>query len=151
MKALIQRVKNASVSVDKKEIGKIKDGLLVFLGIAENDNKEDADYLVDKIINLRIFEDENAKMNLSALKENKDILVVSQFTLYGDCTKGRRPSFNQAASAGKAEKLYNYFVKEISKTDLNIETGEFKAMMEVDLVNDGPVTFMLKSEDNRED
>lgn len=151
MKALIQRVKNASVSADKKEIGKIKNGLLVFLGIAENDNKEDADYLVDKIINLRIFEDENAKMNLSALKENKDILVVSQFTLYGDCTKGRRPSFNQAASPGKAEKLYNYFVEEISKTDLNIETGEFKAMMEVDLVNDGPVTFMLKSEDNRED
>ncbi len=151
MKALIQRVKNASVTVKHETIGKINEGLLVFLGIGENDNKDDADYLVDKIINLRIFEDKNKKMNLSALKENKDILVVSQFTLYGDCTKGRRPSFNQAASPDKAENLYNYFVNEISKTNLNIETGEFKAMMNVNLINDGPVTFMLKSEDNRED
>lgn len=151
MKALIQRVKNASVRVKKKEIGKINEGILVFLGIGENDNKEDADYLVEKIINLRIFDDSNGKMNLSALNENKDILVVSQFTLYGDCTKGRRPSFNEAASPAKAENLYNYFVNEISKTNLNIETGEFKAMMDVNLINDGPVTFMLKSEDNRED
>ncbi|MGM0437202.1 MAG: D-aminoacyl-tRNA deacylase [Bacillota bacterium] len=148
MRALVQRVANAEVTVNDEKKGSIKEGLLVFLGIGKNDKKEDADYLIDKIINLRIFEDDDDKMNLSAKDLNKEILVVSQFTLYGDCSQGRRPSFFEAASPDRAEKLYDYFVKEIDKVDLNIETGEFKAMMDVDLINDGPVTFWLDTDDN---
>lgn len=147
MRALVQRVANAKVTVNDENKGSINEGLLVFLGIGKNDKKEDADYLVDKIINLRIFEDESNKMNLSAKDLGKEILVVSQFTLYGDCSQGRRPSFFEAASPDKAEKLYDYFVKDIKNSDLNIETGEFKAMMDVELLNDGPVTFWLDTDD----
>ena len=147
MRALVQRVESAKVTVDNKVKGSINEGLLIFLGIGKNDEKEDADYLVDKILNLRIFEDDNNKMNLSAKDLQKEILVVSQFTLYGDCNKGRRPSFNKASSPDKAEKLYEYFVSETKKSDLNIETGEFKAMMDVELINDGPVTFWLDTDE----
>lgn len=148
MRALVQRVEKAKVTVDDIETGSINEGLLVFLGIGKNDNKEDANYLVDKIQNLRIFEDEDNRMNLSALDLNKEILVVSQFTLYGDCSKGRRPSFFEAASPEKAEELYNFFVNEMKNSELNIETGEFKAMMDVELINDGPVTLWLDTDEN---
>src|SRR6056297_639441 len=147
MRALVQRVKKAKVTVKDNEKGSINEGLLVFLGIGKDDNKEDINYLVDKIINLRIFEDEDEKMNLSALNLKKEILVVSQFTLYGDCSQGRRPSFFEAASPEKAEKLYNLFVNEMDNSELNIETGEFKAMMDVELVNDGPVTLWLDTDE----
>lgn len=148
MRALVQRVEKAKVTVDDIETGSINEGLLVFLGIGKNDNKEDANYLVDKIQNLRIFEDEDNRMNLSALDLNKEILVVSQFTLYGDCSQGRRPSFFEAASPEKAEELYNFFVNEMKNSELNIETGEFKAMMDVELINDGPVTLWLDTDEN---
>ena len=147
MRALIQRVKESSVTVDDEVIADIDEGLLVFLGVGEGDKKEDADYLVEKIINLRIFEDDKNKMNLSALDLDRELLIVSQFTLYGDCSQGRRPSFFDAAAPNRAEELYEYFVEELKKSELNIETGEFKAMMEVDLINDGPVTFFLDSND----
>lgn len=146
MRAVIQRVKRAKVEVDTKIIGKIDSGLLVFLGIAKEDNEDDVDYLLNKIINLRIFEDKDQKLNLSALDLNKDLLVVSQFTLFGDCRQGRRPSFFEAAPPAEAEKLYNYFVKNAKKSELKIETGEFQAMMDVNLINDGPVTILLDSE-----
>ncbi|MFO7815744.1 MAG: D-aminoacyl-tRNA deacylase [Halanaerobiales bacterium] len=146
MRAVIQRVKNAKVVVDENEIGAIDSGLLVFLGIGNDDTRDDIDYLIDKIVNLRIFEDKENKMNLSAVDLGKDIMVVSQFTLYGDCRKGRRPSFFDAAPADKAERLYNVFIDKINNYDLKIATGEFKAMMDIDLVNDGPVTLLIDSE-----
>lgn len=145
MRAVVQRVKNAKVEVDDNEIGAIDSGLLVFLGIGNDDNMDDIDYLIDKIVNLRIFEDKEDKMNLSAVDLGKDIMVISQFTLYGDCRKGRRPSFFDAAPPDKAERLYDVFINKIKNYDLNIETGEFKAMMDVDLVNDGPVTLLIDS------
>lgn len=145
MRAVVQRVKSAEVKVDNKMSGAINSGLLVFLGVGKKDNKEDADYLLDKILNLRIFEDEDQKMNLSALDLEQDLLLVSQFTLFGDCRKGRRPSFFEAASPKKAEKLYDYLVAEAKKSELKVETGEFKKMMDVSLVNDGPVTMLLDS------
>lgn len=145
MRAVVQRVKNAKVEVDDNEIGAIDSGLLVFLGIGNDDSMDDIDYLIDKIVNLRIFEDKEDKMNLSAVDLGKDIMVISQFTLYGDCRKGRRPSFFDAAPPDKAERLYDVFIDKINNYDLNIETGEFKAMMDVDLVNDGPVTLLLDS------
>mgnify|MGYP006308006615 CR=1 FL=1 len=145
MRAVVQRVKSAEVKVDNKMTGAINSGLLVFLGVGKKDNKEDADYLLDKILNLRIFEDEDQKMNLSALDLEQDLLLVSQFTLFGDCRKGRRPSFFEAASPKKAEKLYDYLVAKAKKSELKVETGEFKKMMDVSLVNDGPVTMLLDS------
>jgi D-tyrosyl-tRNA(Tyr) deacylase len=145
LRAVVQRVKNSEVKVDDNIIGSIKSGLLVFLGIGNNDGMDDIDYLIDKIINLRVFEDQEGKMNLSALDLDKDIMVVSQFTLYGDCRKGRRPSFFDAAPPDKAERLYDVFVNKINKFDLNVETGEFQAMMDIDLINDGPVTLLLDS------
>lgn len=145
MRAVIQRVKNSKVKVDDNIIGSINSGLLVFLGIGNNDGMDDIDYLIDKIVNLRVFEDQEGKMNLSALDLKKDIMVVSQFTLYGDCRKGRRPSFFDAAPPDKAERLYDVFVDKINKFDLNVETGEFQAMMDIDLINDGPVTLLLDS------
>ena len=145
MRAVVQRVKSAEVKVNNKKTGEIGSGLLVFLGIGKKDDKEDADYLLDKILNLRIFEDEDKKMNLSALDLEHDLLLVSQFTLFGDCRKGRRPSFFEAASPEKAEKLYDYLVSEAKKSKLKIETGEFQEMMDVSLVNDGPVTMLLDS------
>lgn len=145
MRAVVQRVKNAKVEVDDNEIGAIDSGLLVFLGIGNDDSMDDIDYLIEKIVNLRIFEDKEDKMNLSAVDLGKDIMVISQFTLYGDCRKGRRPSFFDAAPPDKAERLYDVFINKINNYDLNIETGEFKAMMDVDLVNDGPVTLLIDS------
>lgn len=145
MRAVVQRVKTAKVEVDSEITGEIDSGLLVFLGIGKEDKQEDADYLLDKIINLRIFEDDDQKLNLSALDLDKDLMLVSQFTLFGDCRQGRRPSFFEAAAPAEAEKLYNYFVEEVKKSELEIATGEFQAMMDVSLVNDGPVTILVDS------
>ena len=145
MRAVVQRVKSAKVEVNAKITGEIDSGLLVFLGIGKEDNRKDADYLLEKIINLRIFEDDEDRLNLSALDLNKDLLLVSQFTLFGDCRQGRRPSFFEAAPPAEAEKLYDYFVEKAKKSRLKIETGEFQAMMDISLVNDGPVTILVDS------
>lgn len=145
MRAVIQRVSQASVKVADRVSGQIEAGLLVLIGIAKDDQQADANYLLDKIINLRIFEDESGKLNLSALDLNKDILLVSQFTLLGDCRQGRRPSFFAAASPKEAELIYDYLVKQASKIDLRVETGTFQADMDVNLTNDGPVTILLDS------
>lgn len=145
MRAVIQRVKRAHVEVEAKVIGQISQGILVFVSVAKDDTKRDADYLVQKIVQLRMFEDERGKMNRSALETGAQLLIVSQFTLHGDCTKGRRPSFDQAADPSKGEELYNYFVEQLRTQKCKVETGQFRAMMEVSLVNDGPVTFILDS------
>lgn len=146
MRALIQRVKSASVKVGDRITGEIGHGLLLFLGIKPGDSKKDIEYLADKIINLRIFEDDNGKMNLSMADAGGDILVVSQFTLYGNCDKGRRPSFTQAALPDEAKKIYEEFCGYIrERYGIVPKTGEFAAMMEVELINDGPVTFMIES------
>ena len=145
MRAVIQRVKESSVSVNNRIIGKIGKGLLVLLGVAESDMPGDADYLSEKIINLRIFEDENGKMNRSLLETSGEMLVVSQFTLLGDCKKGRRPSFVNAANPEKANELYEYFVKQVGNKGISVETGQFRAMMDVSLINDGPVTLIVES------
>jgi len=145
MRVVIQRVKFAEVTVDNKIVGKIESGLLVFLGIKKGDTLKDIEYLVNKIVNLRIFEDSNGKMNLSAKELNREIMIVSEFTLYGDCRKGFRPNFQEAAPADEAEKLYNIFVEEMKKTGLKIATGIFRAMMDINLINDGPVTVIIES------
>jgi len=145
MKLVIQRVKKASVTVDNHVIGQIKQGMLVLIGVGQGAEAQDADALVKKISELRIFDDENGKMNLSAKDVNAEFLIVSQFTLLGDYRKGRRPSFDKAAAPEKANELYEYFVEELRKSDFKVETGEFGAMMDVALVNDGPVTFVLES------
>jgi len=169
MKALIQRVKRASVTIGGNVYSQIGKGLLVFVGVQKNDAHENAEKLAQKIVNLRIFvnkrvspteselfvgereryksagfEDENDKMNLSVLDVNGEILVVSQFTLCADCKKGTRPSFDSSAPAHKAEELYEYFVEEIKKSGLVVQTGKFRAMMDIELVNDGPVTLWLE-------
>jgi D-aminoacyl-tRNA deacylase len=145
MRAVIQKVKEAQVKVEERTVGQIARGVLIFLGVARDDNKASADYLVRKITELRIFEDEQGKMNLSALDVKGQFLVVSQFTLYGDCDRGRRPSFDQAALPAQGEELYNYFVTQLKLTKARVETGQFKAKMDVSLINDGPVTFILDS------
>ncbi len=146
MRALIQRVDGASITVDQKEISRIDQGVLVLLGVGRNDTKEDAEYLLDKIINLRIFEDAAGKMNLSLLETGGEMLVVSQFTLWADCRKGRRPSFIDAAEPQTARSLYRYFVETARARMDRVQEGEFQAMMKVGLVNDGPVTILLDSE-----
>lgn len=146
MRAVIQRVKSSEVAVQNEKIAAIDSGLLILLGIGREDDETDIDYLINKIINLRIFEDAEGKMNLSALNLNKSIMVVSQFTLYGDCKKGRRPSFFNAAPPDRAEQLYDTFVEEIRKQNLVVATGKFQAMMDISLVNDGPVTLLIDSE-----
>jgi D-aminoacyl-tRNA deacylase len=148
LRAVIQRVKNASVTVESEIMGKIEKGLLVLLGVSNVDTEKDAIYLVEKTINLRIFEDANDKMNLSLLDIQGELLVVSQFTLYGDTRKGRRPSFIEAAPPDKANQLYEYFVSEASKQLSRVETGKFQTMMDVELINDGPVTILLDSKKN---
>ena len=145
MKAVVQRVSQAEVRVKGELVGRIGHGMLIFIGIGKDDVKEAADYLVQKITQLRIFEDSEGKLNLSSFESGAEILVVSQFTLYGDCRKGRRPSFDLAADPQKGEELYNYFVQELRQQNIKVETGKFRAMMEVSLVNDGPVTFILET------
>ena len=145
MRAVIQRVSRAQVTVDGQVIGKIAGGLLVLLGVAKTDAAADADYLAGKIAGLRIFEDENGKMSLSPSDVKGAVLVVSQFTLYGDVGRGRRPSFDEAAPPRQARELYEHFVGRIRATGLCCETGRFQAVMQVELVNDGPVTILLDS------
>jgi D-aminoacyl-tRNA deacylase len=147
LKALIQRVTGATVTVDSKITGQIGQGFLVLLGVAGDDSEKDADYLADKVVNLRVFSDDNSKFNLSALQVSAGLLVISQFTLMADARKGRRPSFSMAAPPDLAEKLYNYFIMRISETGLKVQTGIFGAHMQVSIVNDGPVTVMLDSKD----
>ena len=145
MRAVIQRVKHASVTVEKQTIGEIGNGLLVLLGVAKQDGDGDAAYLAGKIANLRIFEDENGKMNRSLLETTGEMLVVSQFTLLGDCRKGRRPSFIDAAGTDKANALYERFVMLVQQMGITVQTGQFQARMAVALVNDGPVTLILET------
>ena len=148
MKAVIQRVAKASVEVGGKTVGKCEKGFMILLGVMHGDSEADADKHVKKIINLRIFEDENEKMNLSALDINAQMLVVSQFTLCADCTHGRRPSFTPAAAPKDANQLYEYFTSELKKAGAaSVETGIFGADMQVSLINDGPVTIILNSEE----
>lgn len=144
MRLVVQRVKNASVEVDKKTVGKIDKGYLVLLGVTHTDTKEIADYLVKKLCNLRIFEDENGKMNLNIKQVDGSMLIVSQFTLYGDCTDGNRPSFTNAAKPDFANELYEYFCEKCSENNIHIEKGIFGADMKVSLLNDGPVTIILE-------
>ena len=149
MRALIQRVSSSSVTVDGKITGAIGRGLGILLGITEDDTEEDVDYLADKCVNLRIFSDNDGKFNLSARDVGAEILVVSQFTLYADCRKGRRPSFVAAARAEVSEPLYETFVAACRRSGLQVETGIFGASMRVEIVNDGPVTILLESEFKR--
>ena len=145
MRAVVQRVKESSVKVDRQTIGRIGKGLLVLLGVAKGDTPSDADYLANKIVHLRIFEDDSAKMNRSLLSIGGEMLVVSQFTLLGDCRKGRRPSFIAAAGPQKASALYDNFVQQVRRRGVSVETGRFQSTMEVALINDGPVTLVLES------
>ena len=145
MRAVVQRVTEARVTVAGNITGQIGVGLVVLLGVARDDEDGDADYLADKIVNLRVFQDEQGKMNRSILETRGQMLVVSQFTLYGDVRRGRRPSYTEAAEPDKANKLYEYFVERVRSFGLKVETGVFQAMMEVSLINDGPVTILLDS------
>lgn len=145
MRALLQRVRRARVDIGSETVGAIDKGLTVFLGVAKTDTAADAEYLVDKVLQLRIFEDEAGKMNRSLLESGGELLLVSQFTLYGDCTKGRRPSFDKAAGADDARKLYDYFVACARRTGVKTATGVFQADMLVHIENDGPVTVICDS------
>lgn len=145
MRAVVQRVTSSSVSVNENIIGEIGIGFNVLLGISKDDTLEDAKYIKDKIINLRVFHDENDKMNLSILDIKGEILVISQFTLYGDCRKGRRPNFMEAQGGEEANELYEEFIELIKTSNLKVESGEFGADMKVQINNDGPVTILLDS------
>ena len=146
MRAVIQRVSRANVVVNSEIVGEINRGILLLLGITGEDSEKDAVYLLEKTLNLRVFENADGKMNLSLLDIQAELLVVSQFTLYGDVRRGRRPSFTAAAAPEKANRLYEFFVAEARKQINKVETGRFQAMMNVELVNDGPVTILLDSE-----
>jgi D-aminoacyl-tRNA deacylase len=145
MRAVVQRVKSARVEVSGTVTGEIENGLLVFLGVGEGDTQKDCEYLADKIANLRIFPDEKDLMNLSSLDIGGSLLVVSQFTLWGDCRRGRRPSFTKAARPETARELYEHFIGVLKKSGLKIAAGRFQEMMDVHLINDGPVTLLLDS------
>jgi D-aminoacyl-tRNA deacylase len=145
MRTVVQRVKESHVSVGDEVVARIHDGLLVLLGVAKGDTDKDANYLADKISHLRVFEDDQGKMNRSLLETNGSMLVVSQFTLLGDCRKGRRPSFIKAAPPQDANRLYESFVGFVRAKGIHVETGRFQTMMAVSLVNDGPVTIIIES------
>lgn len=145
MIAVVQRVKNSSVEVNGQSVGSIGPGLLVLLGVAELDSEKDIAYMAEKIVNLRIFPDDQGRMNRSLLDAGGQMLVVSQFTLLGDCRKGRRPSFVAAAPPEKAEAFYRQFTENVRQKGIAVETGQFQAMMDVSLVNDGPVTLIVES------
>ena len=145
MRLVIQRVREARVTLNHSVAGSIGTGLLVFLGVSRTDTVEDADYLTGKLLGLRIFPDEEGKMNRNVQEAGGSLLIVSQFTLYGDCRKGRRPSFDQAAPPEQAQELYNYFVESAKRGPVPVETGVFQAMMQVHIVNDGPVTILIDS------
>lgn len=145
MRAVVQRVKESAVTVEGNVTGEIGPGFLVFLGVKNQDTAAEADYLADKIANLRIFEDNAGRMNRSLLEVGGEMLVVSQFTLYGDCRKGRRPSFIDAAGPEQANALYEHFVEKVRRKGINVATGQFRAMMAVSLINDGPVTLIVES------
>lgn len=146
MKILVQRVKNAQVEVEGKTVGKIEKGFLVLLGVTHTDTKKEADYLAKKLCDLRVFTDENDKMNLALKDINGELLIVSQFTLYADCTSGNRPSFINAAKPEMANELYEYFCLECEKNGIKVEKGIFGANMQVSLTNDGPVTILIEKE-----
>lgn len=146
MRAVVERVSRSRVLVAGKTVGEIGSGLLVLLGIAKTDTQAAADFLVEKILGLRIFEDNQGKMNLSLLDKTGEMLVVSQFTLYGDVRRGKRPSFDAAARPEVARRLYEYFVEKVRSLGVSCETGQFQAMMDVELVNQGPVTILVDSE-----
>ncbi|RMH71222.1 MAG: D-tyrosyl-tRNA(Tyr) deacylase [Gemmatimonadetes bacterium] len=146
MRILLQRVREARVRVEDTIVGEIGQGLLLLVGVGHGDNTPEADFLAEKCLNLRIFEDDAGKMNLSVKEIGGGILAVSQFTLYGDCKKGRRPSFTKAAPPEQANSLFEYFVEKLRQSDLHVQTGQFQAKMAVELINDGPVTFMLERE-----
>lgn len=148
MRAVVQRVNHSDVSVEGKVCGAIKNGLTVLLGVEKEDTIDDLNYMVDKITNLRIFEDENEKMNLSLLDVSGELLVVSQFTLLGDCRKGRRPGFSSAARPEEANNLYEEFVKKCVNMGIVVETGQFQTHMTVNIANDGPVTLLIDSKKN---
>ena len=145
MNVLIQRVKSASVRIDGKIFSSIEQGILSLVGIEKGDTESQVDKLASKIVNLRIFSDEQGKMNKSLLDINGQMLIVSQFTLCGDCKKGTRPSFDKSEEPKRAEELYELFIKKVSNTGIKTATGKFAAMMDVELINDGPVTFMLEA------
>ena len=145
MRAVLQRVKNAKVEVNGEIVGAIGASVLVLLGVSKTDSEADAEFLAEKIVNLRIFPDDAGKMNRSITDAGGAILVVSQFTIYGDCSKGRRPGFDAAAPPDRARELYEYFVQRVTTFNLNVQTGVFQAHMDVSLVNDGPVTFIVDS------
>ncbi len=144
MKVVVQKVLNASVVVNKEEVGKINSGLLIFVGFTHNDDISNIKYIVNKIVNLRIFEDNNNVMNLSAKELNKELLVVSQFTLYADTSKGNRPSYINSLKHEEASVLYDLFVEELKKSNLKVETGIFRSDMKVNLINDGPTTIIIE-------
>jgi len=146
MRAVVQRVSQASVCVDEQICGSIGPGLLVLLGVGKNDSEQEARLLADKIVNLRIFDDAQGLMNLSLIETQGEMLVVSQFTLFGDCRKGRRPSYSTAAPPAEALRLYEEFIREVRAKKITVATGKFQAMMDVTLVNNGPVTLLLDTE-----
>ena len=145
MRAVVQKVSSSKVTVDEEVVGQINQGLLVLLGVTHDDTSKDVDYMVDKITNLRIFEDKDGKMNLSLRDVNGEVLAVSQFTLYGNCKKGNRPSFVEAGKPDMANELYEYIIDEAKKQIDHVETGIFGADMQVSLINDGPVTIILEN------
>jgi len=149
MKVVIQRSKKSNVKINNKTVGEIEKGLVVFLGVGKNDSIEDIDYLVNKIINLRIFEDDEGKMNNSLIDTNGEVLLVSQFTLYAETKKGRRPSFINAGAPDKAEEYYELFKDKLIKQGIILQTGTFQTEMEVNITNDGPVTIIIDTEDHK--